>query len=522
MSNIKNRKNLLKRKKLSFVSATTLVIGSSIGAGIFLKNNEILLNTGNSIYLSLIAWIIAIIGIICLGLTFNEVCSATPQNNQGIIGWVKKFCNKYLYDAAKNFMVYIYLPLNYFVMPYYVVLTIQQTFPNTWIATMPWYWSAIISFLISTWFIFISGMSAKATNIQNWIITSVKFIPIIFAAIIGYVYLGINNGQPHPQPTPDYGKAKLFQEYYPLLGVMVSIPSVFFVFDGFYGAASIQNEMKEPAKLPKALLFGLIIVSALDLLISISLMLSSDGSVSGQDFRNWLDSLNCEWLYKTINIMIAFGILGIINGFALFSSKLYGDLISLNEIWLSHFFKYKITNKNNFSGCLYCFFLTFISFVVFSFIGAYAFIDTSKYGDAGYGIQKELCQLYSLVDLLANWTSLFIFLCIDFAIIGALRNRKTKKIKTINDKYFYVPAVISSSIVIFGSVMVVIQSFSNLILGIYYSLNNSGNRYFDTSDEMIKFIVHVSMIVVVLIVISVIIFVLPLFKKDRSYVNKKC
>jgi len=43
------------RKKIGFFSAVLLVIGSSIGAGIFLKNGEILGNVQGSIILSMIA-----------------------------------------------------------------------------------------------------------------------------------------------------------------------------------------------------------------------------------------------------------------------------------------------------------------------------------------------------------------------------------------------------------------------------------------------------------------------------------
>ena len=43
------------QKKSSFAAAVLLVIGSSIGAGTFLKNKEVLINTGNSIVLLIIS-----------------------------------------------------------------------------------------------------------------------------------------------------------------------------------------------------------------------------------------------------------------------------------------------------------------------------------------------------------------------------------------------------------------------------------------------------------------------------------
>ncbi|MCQ2748411.1 MAG: hypothetical protein MJ223_04370 [Mycoplasmoidaceae bacterium] len=41
-------KTELKKKKISFISAIFLVIGSTIGGGVFLKNHEILGNVGGS------------------------------------------------------------------------------------------------------------------------------------------------------------------------------------------------------------------------------------------------------------------------------------------------------------------------------------------------------------------------------------------------------------------------------------------------------------------------------------------
>jgi hypothetical protein len=43
------------KKKIGFVSAISLVIGSSIGAGIFIKNHEILNNVHGSIFLALLS-----------------------------------------------------------------------------------------------------------------------------------------------------------------------------------------------------------------------------------------------------------------------------------------------------------------------------------------------------------------------------------------------------------------------------------------------------------------------------------
>jgi hypothetical protein len=47
--------NIPTKKKISFVSAILLVIGSSIGSGIFIKNHEILNNVHGAIFYAIIS-----------------------------------------------------------------------------------------------------------------------------------------------------------------------------------------------------------------------------------------------------------------------------------------------------------------------------------------------------------------------------------------------------------------------------------------------------------------------------------
>jgi amino acid transporter len=60
-----------------------------------------------------------------------------------------------------------------------------------------------------------------------------------------------------------------------MLGVLSSIPAIFFAFDGFYSTAGIQSAMKEPKKISMAMGLGMAIVSALDIIISLSLLLGT-------------------------------------------------------------------------------------------------------------------------------------------------------------------------------------------------------------------------------------------------------
>lgn len=468
----------VKKKKIGFFSAILLVIGSSIGAGIFLKNGEILSNVGNSYLLTIISWIFSIIAVICMGLALIEVSSANTSSNLGVIGWVKTFCHKFLYKSAKNFMAFIYLPLNFFLMPYYAVMMFQDAFG--WQTS--WWVVALISFGITTWFFIVSGISSHAGNIQNWITTSVKFIPLAFAAIAGFVVAGIT-GKPMGGTSilPDIKQTHvtfiLLSRGLGILGVIGSIPAIAFAFDGFYNAAGMQSEMKEPKKTPQALLIGLLIVSIIDLVIGISLLIGTSdnnlGKISGL-------ALIPHWLIATIEIFIAFGIFGIINSFAIYNPRFFEDLIKSGDLPCPSKFKSRLNSDRPCVGLVYSGIITLVFFILLTFIGAFGYIDFNDYhlteltpflgGDDpqhGYDLNNTIHQLdnlYSFVDLMANWTSILVFLCVLFPIAGALINRRTHRIKVNQTKGFTITAWISLIIIGLGMAFVIISTFANIAI----------------------------------------------------------
>ena len=463
----------IKNKKIGFFSAVLLVIGSSIGAGAFLKNGEILSNVGGSYLLTIISWIFSIIGVICMGLALIEVSSVNTSSNLGVVGWVKQFCNKFLYKTAKNFMAFLYLPLNFFIMPYYAVMMFQDAFgwqTSWWVVTL-------ISLALTLWFFIVSGISSHAGNIQNWIITSVKFIPLAFAAIAGFVVAGIN-GNPMggttllPDVKQDHVTFMLLTRSTGILGIIGSIPAISFAFDGFYNAAGMQSEMKEPKKTPRALLIGLLIVSIIDLLIGISLLAGTTntnmGKISGL-------ALIPHWLIAVVEILIAFGILGIINGFAIYNPRYFEDLIKIGDLPCPSKYKSRLNPSRPYVGIVYSGVIMLFFFVILTLIGAFGYSDVNGYsstqltpflgGDPvkGYDISSgSLNKLYSFVDLIANWTSIIVFLFVLLPIAGALINRHTQTIKVQQYKSFVPSAWICLTIIGLGMVFVVVSTFANV------------------------------------------------------------
>ena len=447
------------QKKISFFSAILVVMGSSIGAGIFFKSKTVLDSSQSSLVLAIFCWIIAAASVIGMALALVEISSAR-NDNLSMLGWTKVFNSRTTFKASKNFMFYIYLPLTYFFMPLYVILSLQDGLgallnqDANFGTNVDWIIWTLISLAISGYFIYVSGISSRIGNIQNSIVTYIKFIPLAAIAIIGFVLVGLNAGGTisagtvPPTTGPDNNTiinsieaGGVLQTFAPGIGIFLSVAAIFFAYDGFYVAAGIQSEMAQPQKTPIAILFGLLITTGIYLAVSIAM------SIYGGDFFGMQDAMKATFgedagrvIFGVINIMIAIGVIGIINGFAMWAPRFTEDLIKEGELPFSLKYKDKLNDNRPLVGIMYSFAISIPIVILFTLIGALGYIDTANYGSS-YG--TGMASLYSFADLMGTWTAVFAFAFIMFSIFGGLKNRKTKKVQTDAKSYFKVAAIIS-------------------------------------------------------------------------------
>ena len=468
-----------KSKKISFFSAILVVMGSSIGAGIFFKSKSVLDNSQNSLILAIFCWIIAAFSVIAMALALIEISSAR-NDNLSLLGWTKVFNSRTTFKASKNFMFYIYLPLTFFYMPLYFINSLQDgigalihnnqsiienksVIPFTFNTNCDWFIWSIIGFLIFTYFFFFAGISSKVGNIQNKIVTYIKFLPLAFVAIMGFVLVGMNAGGEFSigvqKPTADLAAGGSLSSFAPGLGMFLAISAIFFAYDGFYVAAGIQSEMEEPKKTPMAILLGLVFTTVIYLIIAISM------SINGGSFSDMLDYMETlmpnvgHVLFGIVNIMIAIGVLGIINGFAMWAPRFTEDLIKEGELPFSIKYKDKLNENKPKVGIMYSFVITIPIVIVFTLIGALAYID--NYGTS-YG--SGMGKLYTFADLMGTWTALFTFGFITAAIYGGIKNRKTKKVQTDQKSYFVPMAIVAVIIVGLALTVTILIPIFDLLL----------------------------------------------------------
>ena len=470
------------KKKISFFAAILVVMGSSIGAGIFFKAKGVLENSQSSFVMAIFSWIIAAVAVMAMALALIEVASVR-NDNLSLIGWTKVFNGRTTYKATKNFMFYIYLPLTYFFMPLYVIMSLQDGLGAlinadgtalTIGTNVDWLIWTIVGLAISSYFIVVAGWSAKAGDIQNKLVTYIKFIPLAMVVILGITLVGMNasgvnniNSGFKPPMINDTVQDSLaagatINQMVPTIGVGLAISGIFFAYDGFYVASGIQSEMAKPKKTPMAIVIGLLATTVIYLAIAIAMSLNGGDVFAMQDFmKQAFGDQAGRIIFGIINLMIAIGVLGIINGFAMWAPRFTEDLIKGGELPFSFKYKHYLNENKPKVGIVYSFVITLPIVIIFSLIGALAYIDTGGYGD-GYG--SQMAQLYSFADLMGTWTALFTFGFIMMAIAGAYRNRKTNLIKTEQKRYFKVAAIISMIAITLALAITILAPFLDLML----------------------------------------------------------
>lgn len=253
----------------------------------------------------------------------------------------------------------------------------------------------------------------------------------------------------------------LFKDQAATLGILSAIPAIFLAFDGFYATAGIQTLMKEPKRVSTSMAVGVSIVSAIDILITLALILSSYGDA--HNATGVMANLKVpQLLIKIFQIFIAIGILGIINGFAIYSSRYYTDLVINNEIPFANKLKKYVKQDSVRIGVIIGLALTASFIVIFGLIGSFAFINLSHYA-TNYG-DSHVRQLYSLCDIIGNWNAILAFLCIVFAIVGCFINRFKKKVKVTKNKWFVFGAILSVIIVGVAMLYYIVDACGNVAI----------------------------------------------------------
>ncbi len=533
------------KKKISFFSAILVVIGSCVGSGIFFKSGAVLEGSGNNIIFAMFTWIFASFAVLCLALALIDITSVR-NDNLSIIGWTKTFNSKFIYKSCKNFIFFIYSTIKYFFMPLYCAQAFQDGIAALYInsghsyngfgTNADWAILMLIAVVMAIYFIVVCGLSSKMGDVQNILISIVKFLPLILAGVIGFVIIGMNGGHiageyitdGFKSYSDDLVKQWTFKTYTPGFGLFIASIGIFYAYDGFYNAAGIQSELKEPKKLPSIILVGLIATTAIYLIIAISMSLGSTGG-NPQGLVSWFAEHNALIVFAIFEILIGIGIFSVLNGFALWTPRYTEDLILEGELPFAKKFAHKI-DKSRKVGVVYNLVTVVPTVIVLCIIGGLFYINSYDSSGIAFATSQQLVpifgqnadfsqmfgtdyvnnvvyyhygsgvgSLYTFADVISNWSALFVFLFLVCTIIGGIKNKKTQKVKIKYSKFFTPFAYLSVILISVCIFMGFIEPFVNLIFLAKIVPNYTG----DNLNEII--ISRVMTIVMLIIYLSIII-----------------
>lgn len=424
-------------RKISYFSVMVLVVAGTIGAGIFFKNRTLNQMAQGHFGIVMATWGVGIFGMLAIALALVEVTSA-QKTNKGMLEWTKLFTPAWFHKSSSNYIKWVYGPLTCLTMPLYVVNALEDAGIqlSSEIAVLG------LSFIIFMWFMITNLISLKFAEVSQWVTTIIQLAPLLVLPIIGFANAGDIEGT-GTILNKGTEASKGLTGASPWLATIAGISAISFAYDGFYAAAAVRNEMKEPQKIGKGLAGGVILISLIYLFITIGFQVAGNGNIYG------MQKFMSDPIFKMFNAFVAIGIMGIVNSFIISLPRTYADmtnesdskeLVFTQKLLFGKEFNIKSYKQRFFTGWTFLLVTTTLAFLILGPIGAYG------YTKDGYGSEYGGNHSYQFADLLTNFTSLLIFIIISTVLLGAIINRKTKKVDVIKSKAF-IPLAITSVII---------------------------------------------------------------------------
>ncbi len=240
-------------RNMGVMSATSIVVGCVIGAGVFFKPYAIYQATGGAPGLGLLSWIIGGLISIFGALTFAEIAVLIPRTG-GMVTYLGEVYDRRIGFLAGWMQVVIFYPA--YLAGYGVKVGTELSGLLGVDIAMP------VGILIIAGVVALNVFGSGAASKFQIVSTVCKLIPLFLITIVGFI-LGRSGA---PVMTPVVGEGIGAGS---ALGT--TLLAVLFAFEGWTNVGAIAGEMKDPARdLPKAIVGGVSIIMAVYLLINIA------------------------------------------------------------------------------------------------------------------------------------------------------------------------------------------------------------------------------------------------------------
>ena len=287
------------KKNIGFFVGTSLVVGTVIGSGIFMKPGIVLESSGDSTR-ALLAWLIGGLITLASGLTIAEVSTRIPKTG-GLYAYLEEVYGRIWGFICGWVQTVIYGPAVMGALGLYFGSLLVSFFQLD---------SSLSTIVGIITVIFLGVVNSLGTRyggmIQN-VSTVAKLIPIFAIAIFGIVM----GDQPVLNVTSGSSTAAI--------SMGAAILATLWAYDGWMNVGFMAGEMKDPSKtLPKAIITGILIVMISYLSVNIAMLhvLTAEQIIElGPNAANTAATiLFGDFGGKLITIGILISIFGCLNG----------------------------------------------------------------------------------------------------------------------------------------------------------------------------------------------------------------
>lgn len=357
---------------IGLFGAVSIIIGSTVGVGIFFKNGNIFRNNNGNPWGVLFSWIIAFVVALAIAYSFGEIVTCkTKSANSGLAGWYERLIG---YRSGR--LVKILLPLLYYGI-YVLVDAIffseaifncfsQGNKINCGNNTM-WYviFVALAGiFVFATLNLFCSRALQKTSNVT----TILKFIPLGLVILTGIIFGCINKDQnlfANDSITTIDGTE--YSGQFSFTGMLDSLPAIFFAFDSFLIIGNIAGEMKNPNKnIPLSIVVSMVVAGILYLLVTIGQICVGCGSAYAVfDFVFAGNAIAKSAFHYIISIFIFISIFGVLNSMTMGAIRSFDSAVEEEIIVGSKWMKKVANGKFLMKGFILLSFVTAFYTIIF-------------------------------------------------------------------------------------------------------------------------------------------------------------
>ncbi|WP_020062336.1 APC family permease [Bacillus sp. 123MFChir2] len=316
------------KNKIGLTVALSIVVGTIIGSGVFMKPGKVLDYAGSS-NMAIFAWVVGGILTLASGLTVAEIGAQIPKNG-GLYTYLEEIYGKFWGYLSGWMQTLVYGPAIIGTLGLYFSSLVLNFFHIDKVWNLPIAIGTVVFLGV------INSVGTKYGGIVQTITTIGKMIPIVLIIVMGF-WKG--NSDVFNVVVPDSANQSMG----------MAILATLFAYDGWILLASIGGEMKNPTKLlPKALTVGILIVTAAYVLINMALLnvlpapqivaLSENATATAADM------LLGQYGGKLISIGVIVSIFGCLNGKILTFPRIPVSMAERGQLPFSKFIS-KINDK---------------------------------------------------------------------------------------------------------------------------------------------------------------------------------